>query len=74
MAKSVQMDTFKWVVGGLLVVITGLLGTIATVGGSYIGSMQTDLREVRKDVTDIRIQNASANTKLDALITEFKRR
>jgi cell division protein FtsL len=73
MAKTITMDTFKWIVGGLLVVITALLSTMAAFGSSYIGSLQTDIREVRKDVTEIRVQASATNTKLDDLIGEIRR-
>jgi hypothetical protein len=73
MAKTVTMDLFKWIVGGLLVVITGLLGTMGTIGGLYLSSLQTDVREVRKEATEIRVQASATNTKLDDLIGEMRR-
>jgi len=66
-SSTVPMDTFKWIV-------SGLLGTLLVGVGWFLGAIQTDLRDVRKEVTGIRVEAAVANTKLEELIAEFRRR
>ena len=66
-SATVPMDTFKWIV-------SGLLGTLLVGVGWFLGAIQTDLRDVRKEVTGIRVEAAVANTKLEELIAEFRRR
>jgi hypothetical protein len=76
MAKipTITMSTFQWIIGILLAAIVGLLSTIGLIGGSYMNGIQTDIREVRKDVTEIRVQASATNTKLDDLTAEVRRR
>ncbi|MBY0317934.1 MAG: hypothetical protein K2X72_04370 [Reyranella sp.] len=64
---SVPMDTFKWVV-------SGLLGALALGAGWFLSSIQADLRDVRKEVSGMRIEAAVTNTRLEELIAEFRRR
>ncbi|WP_170303198.1 hypothetical protein [Reyranella soli] len=66
-SKTVPMDTFKWVVGGLL-------GAIVIAVGWFLNGIQSDMRDVRKEVTGIRVEAAVTNTKLEELIAEFRRR
>ena len=66
-SSTVPMDTFKWIV-------SGLLGTLLVGVGWFLGAIQADLRDVRKEVTGIRVEAAVANTKLEELIAEFRRR
>ena len=66
-SSTVPIDTFKWIV-------SGLLGTLLVGVGWFLGAIQTDLRDVRKEVTGIRVEAAVANTKLEELIAEFRRR
>lgn len=66
-AKTVAMDTFKWIV-------SGLLGTLVVGVAWFLNGIQADLRDVRKEVTGIRVEAAVANTKLEDLIAEFRRR
>jgi hypothetical protein len=66
-AKTVPMDTFKWIV-------SGLLGALLVGVGWYLGGIQADLRDMRKEVTGIRVEAAVTNTRLEELIVEFRRR
>lgn len=61
------MDTFKWIV-------SGLLGSLVVGVGWFLSGIQADLRDVRKDVVGIRVEAAITNTKLEELIAEFRRR
>lgn len=65
--RSVPMDTFKWIV-------SGLLGALVVGVGWFLSAMQYDLRDVRKEVTGIRVEAAVTDTKLEELIAEFRRR
>lgn len=65
--KTIPMDTFKWIVSGLL---GGLVAAVAW----FLSGMQFDLRDVRKEVTGMRVDAAVTNTKLEELIAEFRRR
>ncbi len=65
--KTVPMDTFKWIV-------SGLLGALVVAVGWYLGGIQSDLRDVRKEVTGMRVDAAVTNTRLEELIAEFRRR
>lgn len=65
--KNIPMETFKWIVGGLL-------GTLAVAVGWFLSGIQSDLRDVRKEVVGIRIEATVTNTKLEELIAEFRRR
>lgn len=64
---TVPIDTFKWIV-------SGLLGALVVAVGWFLSGIQADLRDVRKEVTGIRVEAAVANTKLEELIAEFRRR
>lgn len=57
---TVPMDTFKWIV-------SGLLGSLLVCVGWFLGDIRADLRDVRKEVTAIRIEAAATNTRLQAL-------
>jgi hypothetical protein len=61
--RTVPMDTFKWIV-------SGLLGTLVLAAGWLLGDIRSDLRDMRKDVTAIRIEAAATNTRLQALTGE----
>lgn len=61
------MDTFKWIV-------SGLLGALVVAVGWFLSGIQSDLRDVRKEVTGMRVDAAVTNTKLEELIAEFRRR
>lgn len=66
-SKTVPMDTFKWIV-------SGLLGALVVAVGWFLSGIQSDLRDVRKEVTGMRIDAAVTNTRLEELIAEFRRR
>jgi hypothetical protein len=66
-STGVPMDTFKWVV-------SGLLGALVVAVGWFLSGIQSDLRDVRKEVTGVRVEAAVTNTKLEELIAEFRRR
>ena len=61
------MDTFKWVV-------SGLLGSLVLSVGWFLNGIQADVRDFRKEVTGIRIEAATTNAKLENLIEESRRR
>lgn len=63
---TVSMDTFKWIV-------SGLLGALLVGVGWFLSGIQTDLREIRKEVTGIRVEAAVASTRLEDVIAEFRR-
>lgn len=65
--KVVPMDTFKWIV-------SGLLGALVVAVGWFLSGIQSDLRDVRKEVTGIRVDAAVTNTRLEELIAELRRR
>lgn len=65
-SASVPMDTFRWIV-------SGLLGTLVLGVGWFLSGIQADLRDVRKEVTSIRVEAAVTNTRLEELIAEFRR-
>lgn len=65
--KTVPMDTFKWIV-------SGLLGALVVAVGWFLSGIQSDLRDVRKEVTGMRVDAAVTNTRLEELIAEFRRR
>lgn len=65
-SRTVPMDTFKWIV-------SGLLGALVVGAGWFLAGIQTDLRDVRKEVVGIRVEAAIANTKLEELIGEYRR-
>ena len=60
-ADSVPMDTFKWIV-------TGLLGTLVVCVGWFLSDIRADLRDMRQQVTAIRIEAAASNMRLEGLI------
>jgi hypothetical protein len=66
-APTIPMDAFKWVV-------SGLLGALVVGAGWFLAGIQTDLRDVRKEMTGMRVESAVTNTKLEQLIAEFRRR
>jgi hypothetical protein len=39
----------------------------------FLPGIQTDLRDVRKEMTGMRVESAVTNTKLEELIAEFRR-
>ena len=65
--RTVPFDTFKWIV-------SGLLGTLVVAVGWFLGGIQADLRDVRKEVAAIRVEAAVANTKLEDLVADARRR
>ena len=66
-ASTIPMDTFKWIV-------SGLLGALVIGVGWFLAGIQTDLRDVRREITGMRVESAVTNTKLEELIAEFRRR
>jgi hypothetical protein len=64
--RTVPMDTFKWIVSGLL---SALLLAV----GWLLSGIQADLRDVRKEVTGIRIEAVATNTKLENLLDDWRR-
>lgn len=64
---GISMDIFKWIV-------SGLLGTLVVAVGWFLAGIQTDLRDVRKEMMGLRVESAVTNTKLEELIAEFRRR
>ena len=66
-ASTIPMDTFKWIV-------SGLLGALVIGVGWFLAGIQTDLRDVRREMTGMRVESAVTNTKLEELIAEFRRR
>ena len=65
--STIPMDTFKWIV-------SGLLGALVVGVAWFLAGIQTDLRDVRKEMTGMRVESAVTNTKLEELIAEFRRR
>jgi hypothetical protein len=64
-ARTVPLDTFKWIVSGLLSVL--VVGA-----GWFLGHIHAELRDISKEVSGIRIEAAVANTKLENLIEDFR--
>ncbi|SEP41545.1 hypothetical protein SAMN02990966_05931 [Rhodospirillales bacterium URHD0017] len=64
--RTVPMDTFKWIV-------SGLLGTLLVSVGWFLSDIRADLRDVRKDVTAIRVEAAATNTRLESLVEDRRR-
>jgi hypothetical protein len=64
---TVSMDTFRWIV-------SGLLGTLVVGVGWFLSDIRADLRDVRKEVTAIRVEATATNTRLESLIEEGRRR
>ena len=64
---TIPLDTFKWIV-------SGLLGALVVAVGWFLAGIQTDLRDVRKEMTGLRVESAVTNTKLEELIAELRRR
>ena len=65
--KSIPMDTFKWIV-------SGLLGTLLVGAGWFLSNIQSDLRGLSKELIGVRVETAVTNTRLEELIAEFRRR
>ena len=65
--RMVPIDTFKWIV-------SGLLGTLLVCVGWFLNDIRADLRDMRKEVTAIRVEAAATNTKLQALADDGGRR
>ena len=65
--RTISMDIFKWIV-------SGLLGALVVGVGWFLAGIQTDLRDVRKEMSGMRVESAVTNTKLEELIAEFRRR
>ena len=63
----VSMDIFKWIV-------TGLLGTLVVGVGWFLSDIRVDVRDVRKELTAIRVEAAATNTRLESLMEEGRRR
>ena len=55
--RMVPIDTFKWIV-------SGLLGTLLVCIGWFLSDMRDDLRDIRRDVTAIRVDAAATNARL----------
>ncbi|MFZ5784096.1 MAG: hypothetical protein ACOY4R_28205 [Pseudomonadota bacterium] len=65
--RTVSMDVFKWVV-------SGLLGALLVGAGWFLDGIHAELRDVRKEVTGMRVEAAVTNAKLQDLIAAFRRR
>ena len=65
-ADAVPMDTFKWIV-------TGLLGTLLLCVGWFLSDIRADLRDMRKEVIAIRVEAAASNVRLEGLIENRRR-
>ena len=63
----VSMDMFKWIV-------TGLLGTLVVGVGWFLSDIRVDVRDVRKELTAIRVEAAATNTRLESLMEDGRRR
>jgi hypothetical protein len=61
------MDMFKWIV-------TGLLGTLLVCVGWFLSDIRGDLRDIRKEVTTIRVEAAATSARLESLIEDGRRR
>jgi hypothetical protein len=66
-SRTVPMDTFKWIV-------SGLLGAFVLAVGWFLSDIRTDLRDMRKEVTAIRVEAAATNTRLESLLEDGRRR
>lgn len=66
-AKTVPMDTFKWIV-------TGLLSALVFGVGWFLSGIQADLRDMRREVAGIRVDAAVVTTRLESIISEVRRR
>jgi hypothetical protein len=64
---AVPMDTFKWVV-------SGLLGTLVVLVGWFLSDIRADLRDVHKEVTAIRVEATATSVRLESLLDEGRRR
>jgi hypothetical protein len=60
------MDTFKWIV-------SGLLATLLVSVGWFLSDMRADLRDMRKEVTAIRVEAAASNMRLEGLLEQRRR-
>ena len=65
-AATVPMDTFRWIV-------SGLLGTLLVCVGWFLGDIRADLRDVRKEVTAIRVEAAATSMRLEGLLDQRRR-
>jgi hypothetical protein len=63
---TVPMDTFKWIV-------SGLLATLLVCVGWFLSDIRTDLRDVRKEVTAIRVDAAASNMRFEGLLEQRRR-
>ena len=64
---TMSMDTFKWIV-------TGLLSTLIIGVGWFLSDIRADLRDIRKEVTAIRVEAAATSTRLESLMESGHRR
>jgi hypothetical protein len=73
---TVSLGLFQWVVGGLFAVLVALCGY-------YMSDLSGDVKNIRKDLSDARIEYAKAiggvqtqiattNTKLDGILQELQ--
>ena len=63
---TMPIDTFKWIV-------SGLLATLLLCVGWFLSDIRADLRDVRKEVTAIRVEAAASNTRLEGLLEQRRR-
>ena len=54
--------------------MTGLLSVLIVGIGWFLSDIRADLRDVRREVTAIRVEAAATNTRLDSLMEESRRR
>jgi hypothetical protein len=65
-ADTVPMDTFKWIV-------SGLLATLLVSVGWFLSDMRADLRDMRKEVTAMRVEAAASNMRLEGLLEQRRK-
>ena len=63
---TMPMDTFNWIV-------SGLLATLLLCVGWFLSDIRADLRDVRKEVTAIRVEAAASKTRLEGLLEQRRR-
>ncbi len=63
---TVPMDTFKWIV-------SGLLATLLVSVGWFLSDIRADLRDMRNEVTAIRVEAAASNMRLEGLLEQRRK-
>ena len=65
--RVVPMDTFKWIV-------SGLLGTLVVCLGWFLSDIRTDLRDLRREVVAMRVEIVTTGTRLESVMEDSRRR